>query len=374
MLSLLVMGAPPGPPDQPLRRWPGVHPLPHQQQAAVGQATDAGQGQAVGTVVHAEGLAVVRAAQHAATIADQHQAAIIDKRSACQAELQGTARGLEFDRLPAVTEVAGAEQVAAKAVGQQGLRLGGADHAEQRALVGALDLGPGLAVVGGAEHAALLTHDEQAGIAHVGDTVQVQLVRVVQPLGHILPVLPTIGGFQQGTIGPHGKAVLGVKEGDIEQGRFTGEVFELLAPGGAAVAAGEDLRVMADGPATLVVEEKHSSEQLPGGYPGLGPGTALVVGEQNVAAITHHHQALAGMGGVDQQALAGLGRFGGVFVGGRGLGAVCPHPQCQCQHRAGCPWPGTTPGWRTQLFPHDCPLVVFFLVGQCIAGFAKSLI
>lgn len=120
----------------------------------------------------------------------------------------------------------------------------------------------------------------------------------------------------------------------------------MLVPGGPAVAAGEDLRIVADGPAAFVVEEEHGGEQLPGGHAGLGPGAALVVGEQDVTPIAHHHQAFAGMGGADQQALASLGRFGGVFVGGGGLDAVGPHPQCQCQHCAGCPWPGTAPGWR----------------------------
>ncbi|MNJ63227.1 hypothetical protein D3C77_591130 [compost metagenome] len=117
---------------------------------------------------------------------------------------------------------------------------------------------------------------------------------------------------------------------------------------------------MADGPAALVVEEEHCGEQLPGRYPGLGPGAALIVGEQDMAAIAHHHQALAGLGGIDQQALAGLGRFGGVFVGGSGLHAVSPHAKPQRQYRAGCQWPGKAP----VLFPHDCPPVVFLSGGS----------
>ena len=57
------------------------------------------------------------------------------------------ASGLEFDLLPGAAEVAGTIEIAAQAVGQQGLRLGGADHAEQRALVGAFEFFPSLAVV-----------------------------------------------------------------------------------------------------------------------------------------------------------------------------------------------------------------------------------
>ncbi|CAI3798165.1 hypothetical protein GLGCALEP_01906 [Pseudomonas sp. MM221] len=169
MLSLLVIGSPLG--TLGIRQV--YTALPHQQQAAIGQAADASQGNAVGTVVYAEGLAAIGTAQHAAAVADQHQGAIIEKRSACQAEFEVTACGLEFDRLPAVTKIGGTEQVAAQAVGQQGMRLSGADHAEQRTLVGALDLGPGLAVVSRAEHAALLADDEQAGVTHPGDAVQV---------------------------------------------------------------------------------------------------------------------------------------------------------------------------------------------------------
>src|SRR5690606_6962483 len=139
--------------------------------------------------------AVVVAAQHAAAIADQYQAAIIEKRSACQAEFERATGGFDVDRLPAVAEITGTQQVAAQAIGQQGTWLCGTDHAEQRPLVGAFDRGPGLAVVAGAEHAALLADDEQAGVLDPGDAVEVQLVGVVQALGDVLPVLAAVGGL-----------------------------------------------------------------------------------------------------------------------------------------------------------------------------------
>jgi len=123
---------------------------------------------------------------------------------------------------------------------------------------------------------------------------------------------------------------------------------------------------MADGPAALVVDEEHRREQLPGRYPGLGPGVALVVGEQDMAAITDHDQALAGVGGADQQALAGLGRFGGVLVGTGGLHAAGPRAQCQRQCR--CQWPGAAP----VVFPHDCPLGVFIRRVNALQALRKA--
>ena len=71
-----------------------------------------------------------------------------------------------------------------------------------------------------------------------------------------------VESFLHEPIGAHGQAIAGVLEPDIEQRCFTGEVFELLGPGSAAVLAGEDLGVMPHGPAVLVVDEENCSEQL----------------------------------------------------------------------------------------------------------------
>jgi hypothetical protein len=101
--------------------------------------------------------------------------------------------------------------------------------------------------------------------------------------------------------------VIGVVEPDIEQRRFALEVLELLGPGRAAVGAGEDLRVMAHGPAVFVIDEEHRREQLAGGHFGLGPGAALVIGIEDMPAITDRHQALAGVDHIDHQAFGGLG-------------------------------------------------------------------
>ncbi|MNZ65824.1 hypothetical protein D3C78_840250 [compost metagenome] len=199
------------------------------------------------------------------------------------------------------------------------------------------------------------------------------LVGVVQALGDVLPVLAAIAGFQQCAVSAHGKAVLGIEESDIEQRGFTGKVFELLAPGRTAIVAGEDLRIVPDCPATLVVDEEHCGEQLPGRHPGLGPGLALVIGEQNVAAIAHYHQALASMSGIDQQALAGLCRFGGILLGSGGLRAARPHPQCQRQHCAGRQRPGTAPGLRHYPLPHDRPLFVV-LGGSVPCRYCENLV
>ena len=189
---------------------------------------------------------------------------------------------------------------------------------------------PGLAPVGGAEHAALLADDEQPGILDRSDGVEVELVGVVDALADVFPVLAAVGGFQQGSVGAHGKAGAGVLEPEVEQWRFALEVFELAGPGGAAVRAGEDLCIVTDGPAVLVIDEIDRGEHLPGRDPGLGPVVALVVGEKDMPAIADGHQPLAGMHHVEQQALDGLGRFEGVdSVGSAGRCRVCAGRQCR---------------------------------------------
>src|SRR5690606_41678727 len=68
-------------------------------------------------------------------------------------------------------------------------RSGAANHAEERALIRRLDRFPGLAQVAGAEHAAHLADDEQAGAFDMGDGVQVKAVLVVQAVADVVPVL-----------------------------------------------------------------------------------------------------------------------------------------------------------------------------------------
>ena len=144
------------------------------------------------------------------------------------------------------------------------------------------------------------------------DGVEVELVFVVQAVAGVFPVLAAVGGFQQRAISAHGKAAVDVLEPDVEQRRFAFQIFELLGPGDAAVLAGEDLCVMADGPAVFVVDKKHRRQQLPGRHLGLGPGRALVIGIQNVPAIPDRHQALAGVHDIEHQAFGGLGGFNGI--------------------------------------------------------------
>jgi hypothetical protein len=82
------------------------------------------------------------------------------------------------------------------------------------------------------------------------------------------------------------------------------EVLELFAPGRAAVGAGEDLRVVADR-RRACRRRRTPPSAVAGSAPGLGPGLALVVGIENVPAITHRHQALAG-DNIEHQAFGAL--------------------------------------------------------------------
>ncbi|MNG27535.1 hypothetical protein D3C84_1126670 [compost metagenome] len=70
--------------------------------------------------------------------------------------------------------------------------------------------------------------------------------------------------------------------------------------------SGEDLRIVADGPAFLVIDKEHAGQHLPRRYARLHPVAPGIVGEQDMAAITHRHQTLAHMGDVQQQAAHGF--------------------------------------------------------------------
>ena len=271
----------------------------------------AGQRGAVGTVDDGEGTPGVLAGQHAAAMTDDDQGAVLEQTAIGQAELQRTALGEQLDLLPALAEIGGAEQVAAQAISHQGIGAGSAERAEQGTLVGALDFLPGLSPIGGTEHAARLAHHEQAGILHRGDAVEVVTVLVVQTVADIIPGLATVAGFQQRTVGADGVTGAGITEPDIQQRRFALQVLVLQFPVGAAVIAGEDLCVVTDRPAMLVIDEVHGGQQLAAGHAGLHPVATGVFGEQDVAAIADGDQALAGMGDVQQQAGHGLGRFDG---------------------------------------------------------------
>ncbi|MCY1440499.1 hypothetical protein D9M71_567780 [compost metagenome] len=164
------------------------------------------------------------------------------------------------------------------------------------------------------------------------------LVFVVQAVAGVFPMLATVGGFHQRAVGAHGKAAVDVLEPDIEQRRFAFQIFELLGPGRAAVLAGEDLRVMADGPAVHVIDEEHRRQQGPGRDLGLGPGCALVIGIQDVPTIPDRHQALAGVDDIEHQAFGGLGRFNGIDNIGcwRRRGQRRRRQHGRAQHRERC--------------------------------------
>ncbi|MCY1416008.1 hypothetical protein D9M71_315090 [compost metagenome] len=168
--------------------------------------------------------------------------------------------------------------------------MGRTDHTEQRAFVRAFEPLPGLAPIGGTEHGALLTDDEQAGILDRSDAVEVVLVFVVDAVADVFPVFAAVGGFQQCTVSAHGKTVVEVLEPHIKQGGFAFEVFELFGPGGTGVAGHQDLRIVAYRPTMAGVDKEDRGEQLPGRHLGLVPGGALVVGVKNMAAVAHCNQ------------------------------------------------------------------------------------
>ena len=111
---------------------------------------------------------------------------------------------------------------------------------------------------------------------------------------------------------------------------------------------------MTDGPALFVIDEKHRREQLPGGDFGLRPGRALVIGIEDMPAITDRHQALAGVHHVDHQAFGGLGRLnckhrrGGGIASGLGDGRQRDGPKqrerCGQQRNPACgAWAANNP-------------------------------
>ena len=134
--------------------------LTYQNQIALKIGGHTRQRDPVGAVEDLKRFAVIAAAHHTAAIADQHQRAISQQRSTGQAEFQRAACALQLNGLLGVTKVSGAEQVAAQTIGQQRRRAGGANHPEQRALIGAFKLFPGMPFVTGAKHAASLADDE----------------------------------------------------------------------------------------------------------------------------------------------------------------------------------------------------------------------
>ena len=162
------------------------------------------------------------------------------------------------------------------------------DHAEQRPLVGAFDARPALAVVAGTEHAALFANDKQARILDAGNSVEVQLIGVVQPLGDVLPVLAAIGGLDQGAIGTHGKSMLGIEEGHVEQWCFAREVFELFAP---VAPPSLVVSTWASWPTAQPRLSSRKNTAVSNCRVGTGPGSglALVVGEQDMATVADHH-------------------------------------------------------------------------------------
>ncbi|MOA14283.1 hypothetical protein D3C78_1343770 [compost metagenome] len=146
------------------------------------------------------------------------------------------------------------------------------------------------------------------------------MIFVVEAVTDVFPVFTAVGGVHQRAVRAHGEAAVDVLEPDVEQRRFTFEVFELLGPGQTAVCAGEDLRVMADRPAVFVVDKIHSRQQLPARHLGLLPGFALVIGIENVPAIADRDQACASVDDIEYQAFRGFGGFGGIDHIGRRLG------------------------------------------------------
>src|SRR5690606_22150487 len=115
-----------------------------------------------------------------------------------------------------------------------------------------------------AEQGPHFADDHQSGILHGGDGVEVLSVVVVEAVADILPALPTVVGFQQRAVGPNGQAVLAIFEPDIQQRCFTLEILELFLPGGTAITGGENLRIMSDNPAIVVVDKGSGGEKLTG--------------------------------------------------------------------------------------------------------------
>ncbi|MNY60129.1 hypothetical protein D3C86_1966430 [compost metagenome] len=117
------------------------------------------------------------------------------------------------------------------------------------------------------------------------------LVFVIDAVADVFPVFTAVGGFQQRPVGAHGKTVVEVAEPHIKQRGLAFEVFELFGPGRTGVAGRQDLRIVPDRPAMVGIDEVDRSEQLPGRHLGLGPGSALVVGVENMAAVAHCNQS-----------------------------------------------------------------------------------
>ncbi len=83
------------------------------------------------------------------------------------------------------------------------------------------------------------------------------LVFVVQTVADVLPMLAAVAGVEQRAIRANGETVVEVLEPDIQQRCFALQVLELFVPALAAIAAGEDLRIVADRPAVLLIDEEH---------------------------------------------------------------------------------------------------------------------
>ena len=62
-------------------------------------------------------------------------------------------------------------------------------------------------------------------------------------------------------------------------------------PGRAAVPGAQDERVVADRPAEARIVHVHRRQQGADGHAGLFPAFAVILRDQNVAALAHHHQA-----------------------------------------------------------------------------------
>ncbi len=235
----------------------------------------------------------------------------------------------QFNALPAVAEIGGAEQVATQAEGDHNTGLRAADHAEERALIRRLDLLPGFAHVGGAEHAAHFANHEQAGAFDMGNGIQVEAVFVLEPVADVVPALAAVDGFDQRTIGTDRNAVLGVFEPHVEQGCFTLAIFVLHLPALSAVAGRQDQGIVADRPAMLVVDEIDGRQQLTGRHLGLGPAVAAIVGIEDMATIPGHDQAITGFGDIEQKVGCGFRRLDG--IAGLAIGSSLDRRRCRQQ-------------------------------------------
>src|SRR5690606_26059478 len=201
-----------------------------------------------------------------ATDTDDDQAAVRCQAATGQSGLErSVAGGHQGDFLPGIAEVIGTEHVATQTPGNHTTGFTGTGYTEPGTVIGCVLKGlPGITIVGGAVHGALLADHEQTAILHLGQGIEVEAFLVIHVEGHVFPGCSAILGGKQHTAGNDVKGGIGLTEAHIYQRRikvadsFYAHRVELgvtilYGPGLSTVQRMQYQRVVADCPASLVI-------------------------------------------------------------------------------------------------------------------------